>query len=557
MKASAFLGPLLAVAASELVLVVFLNLPAFFFHVSYFCLLLLLSVSYTMAREKRLVPLAPLLAVFVLVWFIPALHGASLNSDAFTYEYSIETILSTGRIPFGGGGPEIVQTFSLYPGLQAVGVSLFLVAAIPVFSFLSFGGSLLIAMSAFLMFIFYRRFLGSTDFGVMSLIVAGLSPGILAFAGFISHQELALVFLWLLMIASYGISNSQRGFTAVFLLASIAIVLTHHLTAFFVVILGLTYCVSWIAIRLSNSNDRLFSVSRTVLFTLIFIIWNFFLSVSQIGGWARILTSISIETSVRYTEGLLEPLGIKPTWIIFLEIVGLLTYLLVVLGGMLKTFRDPKFSELRPFALGVAAAVAPMLILGGFASGVQVRGVLFGYLFLPAFFVYGIESLLSKLRLVSRMRKRFLVILLVGLTLTPAIYYGMNPSFYDNSTPLTGDDYRLGYSQMLKAVLFVYDVGDSMRLFSVSLASDVAPPGETSISPLWMVIPSSYSSFPALIQSQCSRPFPTPILLRNSIVTVSDRGVRISSSEFQLALSKSDIVYSSGDPIVLYVIPCY
>ena len=141
------------------------------------------------------------------------------------------------------------------------------------------------------------------------------------------------------------------------------------------------------------------------------------------------------------------------------------------------------------------------------------------------------------------------LLLVLFLTLSATVYYGLNASFYDRSSPIVFNDQRIGYPQMYAANSFVLTLhapnGNTIPAVELSYQMGLGI-SSFNVQPL-SVFASSHGNFTSLLRYECNHAF----ILRQDIVAVPDPGYAVSQNDFNNAL-RSDVVFSDGQPFVAW-----
>jgi hypothetical protein len=143
--------------------------------------------------------------------------------------------------------------------------------------------------------------------------------------------------------------------------------------------------------------------------------------------------------------------------------------------------------------------------------------------------------------------------LIIAVVLSPAVYYGLPPYLYDRTSPLSGVDTRLGFAAEYGAYVFVSHYSSSAEVLAVDIAARMGedPGTGTTIYPIRWFVPRDYDSVGDLVRGHC-----LTMIIRQSITRVPDGDYTVSTADYEYLLTASNIVYSSGDPLVLYVTYC-
>lgn len=159
-------------------------------------------------------------------------------SDELVHSYNGTRILETGRL-FNANS--ILQVTALYPGLETVTAALASLSGLSIFGsgLVVVGIARLITMLA--LFLFYEEVSGSSRLAGIAALLYATNANFLFWSAQFSYESLALpLALLVLYVAARRAATPtgvhHRGLTLVALLGIMAVVITHHLTAYFLVV---------------------------------------------------------------------------------------------------------------------------------------------------------------------------------------------------------------------------------------------------------------------------------------------------------------------------------
>lgn len=507
------------------------GLPVGFFHFAYFALIMFLAIIYLLSDDRSEVSIAVLLLVLIVIWQLYNLSGGSplkFSSDESTEWQLVQSIIANGYVPFNSPARK-VAVYSAFPGFEIVSASVELVAGIRSDVFMLYAGSIFSSITVLFMFVFFKRLFGQTGFGIKSLIIATFSSSMLTYGALAIHQTLDLLFLWLILFAL--ILPSKLGITRsiCFIVGSTALVVTHDLTPFLSLVLGLTYVVLQFLLKNRLTLQRqIIRAKDLLLIASILISWSAFVSVVPSEIAAGAFADLSLLTRLGYAQTALTVTGTKPDWVIYLTILGFITYGLCCVAGIVSALRSGKTEQRDMILLALSGgAVWLLLFTNPFgrplaSTGLQARGLLYLYFFGSPMFVLGVSLITNrKSARLSRsdIRLRLLSVLIVTLSLSPAIYYGFSTYTYDHESPITYNDPRLSQSAMYAANGFAIQFSTTDEIPVVWLSYGMTQ-GTTNIQLRRMdtLIPYPYHDFGQLIESRCD----DSVLLRHSITKIPD-----------------------------------
>jgi hypothetical protein len=517
-----------------------------------------------------------LLVALVALWVLDNASYAQIvlySSDNYTEWRIVQHLLMDGHLPQLNDTTKLAY-YSTYPGLELLTTSLNLIAGVTAHDFLNYGGALLSSITVLLALTFYRRLLPQRSLATTAIVVAMFSIEWIDLGGLAIHENLALVFLCLALVGLSVWRKSPRQAVFIFCMGGLAMVVSHILTGFlFLVLIGVYTVCTWILkLRLDHngqmiqSRDLLLTLSASLLllYAIIYLAWNGLISTEIVGlGYDRVLLVFSAPWS-NYATQELTPGGIRPLYMTVLAYLGLLSYGLVTLAGLFVSIRSrsSKLAALIPIALSGGAIYLFLWFVpvgGAPIMGIQGRGYLYAYLFGAPLFVVGLRFVTTRKPLVNSrvFHARVLPLLMIAIVLSPSVYYGLPWFTYDQTSPLTARDIRLGYAEALGAYVFASSYSSTPRVVAVDIAANVErgrdPDPITGVVIFFIsdFVPEHYGSVVDLVRGHC-----VTMIIRESITRVPDYGYTVSRADYEYLLAASNVVYSSGDPSVLYTTYC-
>jgi hypothetical protein len=194
-------------------------------------------------------------------------------ADEFVHFYNSEAVLQTGRL-FNPN--PILPVTPLYPGLSGVAAALAALTGWPLFEagLVVIGAARLVIMLA--LYLLYEQVSGSARLAGLATMVFTANSNFVFFSASFSYESLALPLVILALFAvarrEYTAQFSQRmSLTVVAVLGIGGVVITHHLSAYFLVavlgvwelgVLSFPYLASaWGDIRLRRPDPRMLNFS--------------------------------------------------------------------------------------------------------------------------------------------------------------------------------------------------------------------------------------------------------------------------------------------------------
>lgn len=184
---------------------------------------------------------------FYLVKIFHSPYGFTF-SDELVHSYNVTRILETGKL-FSSN--PILSVTPFYPGLETVTAALTSLSGLSIYGsgLIVVGIARLIAMLA--LFLFFEEISGSLRLAGIAALLYVTNPNFLFWSAQFSYESLSLPLgIWVIYVAARRAvtpkGSKHRGLTLIALLGITAVVITHHLTSYFLVV----FFVAWTLIRL-------------------------------------------------------------------------------------------------------------------------------------------------------------------------------------------------------------------------------------------------------------------------------------------------------------------
>ncbi len=189
------------------------------------------------ARQERIGLIILLGLGFYLVKILHSPYGFTF-SDELVHSYNGTRILNTGKL-FNAN--PILQVTPFYPGLETVTAALSSLSGLSIFDagLVVVGIARLIAMLA--LFLFFEKVSGSLRLAGIAALFYTTNANFLFWSAQFSYESLALPLAMLVLYvaaqrAATPAGVQHRGLTLIALLGISAVVITHHLTSYFLVV---------------------------------------------------------------------------------------------------------------------------------------------------------------------------------------------------------------------------------------------------------------------------------------------------------------------------------
>jgi hypothetical protein len=529
------------------------------FHVLYISLIVLLAIMCTSTNMRSGVVIATLSVVLVVIWVFsnasyrqPVLYNSDLNTELTIVQH----LLVDNHLPRLADNSKVAY-YASYPGIELMATALELVSGIGAIDFLGYGAAILSGTTILLVLAFYRRLLPQSSLATKATVVAAFSCSMISYGALAVHETYALVFVWLLFAVLSLAGDSGRSSYIVFCLASVAIIISHILTGFLFLILTATYVLCmWIPKLRKRQGAQIFQGRHLFLYVTIFLLWDVYISAVSVTTGRDVMLSVLSYSWRQYVASAAVPTGTKPAWVVTLTILGFLLYGLVTLVGLFATIRSARSRLANLISIALSGGTGFLILfclpigLRATGAGLQARGFLYAYLFGAPLFIVGLSFVSTRKLFVFRSRpfRRILSLFILAVVLSPAVYYALPSFLYDRTSPLQWNDIRLGYAAEYTTYVFASRFSSPSQVLAVEIAADM----RTDLINLSNVAPRYNGGFQGLVLSHdyCT------MMMRQSITRVQDSDYVVSTVEYQYLLETSNIVYSSGDPFVLYATYC-
>lgn len=193
--------------------------------------------SVDAARRERIGLIILLGLAFYLVKVLNSPYGFTF-SDEFVHSYNVATILDTGRL-FNAN--PILRVTPFYPGLETVTAALASLSGLSIFGtgLIVVSIARLIAMLA--LFLFFEKVSGSSRLAGIAALFYTTNANFLFWSAQFSYESLALpLAMWVLFVAARRATTpsgvQHRGLSVIAMLGISAVVITHHLTSYFLIV---------------------------------------------------------------------------------------------------------------------------------------------------------------------------------------------------------------------------------------------------------------------------------------------------------------------------------
>lgn len=188
---------------------------------------------------------------FYLVKILHSPYGFTF-SDELIHSYNVTRILETGKL-FSLN--PILSVTPFYPGLETVTAALASLSGQSIFGagLIVVGIARLIAMLA--LFLFFEEISGSLRLAGIAALLYVTNPNFLFWSAQFSYESLSLPLgIWVIYVAARRAVTpngvQHRGLTLIALLGITAVVITHHLTSYFLVVFFVTWTLISLILRL-------------------------------------------------------------------------------------------------------------------------------------------------------------------------------------------------------------------------------------------------------------------------------------------------------------------
>jgi len=520
-------------------------------------LVALLAVSILLVRWKLgynsqvfLVLLSNGALMFITPLRLP--EGIITNGPDMIYELQIiQNIITTGAITLTS--PTVYAlNYVFTPAMETLLAMASMVLGTPAEPVIKYAGPLFGVLTVVFLIGFYKAYLPSRE-ALIAAFVAGNCSWFLQSSTI--HETLALVFL---SVAIYSLTKPGamwRVLTVVFVFGTVA---THEFTAivssfFFVLaafgIIVLSHTFGLKRGSIENAMMKMPGLMITVTFAwLAFIALPFFATaVGLVDFIARTLLAGSTPLAFPLTPSS----AIPTSWTRVAGDVGVVLFAFSCCAGSIAVLwlDSGRYKQALPYAVG-SAIVFFLGLVSYFrfhqATDLLSRGFLYVYFFSAPIAVFAILKVAGRVsRRVSL--QQLLCVALICIMVVSGVYYNYPRYTYDNTAQGNIEDVRFPLFQWRSAGYFTLNHTGLHTLWGDKIAFDyVGGYGQkdvTQIDPTLNI---------TLVQWMATYPSSGDVVvLRKSMVTVPFWNYEVSTSEFHQILATHDVIYSSGEVIML------
>lgn len=487
-------------------------------------------------------------------WYIKQLVDVVLNSHSYQFAYG------TGEAFF----------YSFYPNFQMIIGIISLVTGADTVTIMKFLPSGLSIPFVILLFGFLRKFLNDDK----AVLATQLAASCFWFINFATEPVQATFGTFFALMLLLSITRDGRPWGLIFGASLVGLALSHFLSGIYVlVVLVAAKAFIFLEKALWNRTTTLpLSFSRIALVAVAVVSWLAFEAVLVAQSVVVLFSSLYIE-NVRFALSA-GPTTTTPIATRVIGDAGIVLYG-ILLGSVfiyLVTRRSTNsITNLLPLVFGGGVVfVVHLAIFGiGLSSIIDIlpRGFLYVYLLGSPLVITGLNVVLrsrsgssqeeasavcqdeTALETPKKHRLRIaLAYFMIVLMLLPSMYFYYPTFRYDNSAPLNSEDVRLPLENWkyagawsLSHVNDVFLYGDKLAFNFVGGIGqkevEVFPPNSSLVG--WMRV-TNLEGF--------------TIILRVSSLSAPDPHFEITAEQLQMALSSNNLVYNSGESVVIVVL---
>lgn len=476
----------------------------------------------------------------------------------------IENILSFGHIDTSGltGTAKI---YVYYPALELLLANLNLISGIEPTLLLKFFGSFLGLLTIVFIERFYFRLFKSARISVPAAFFTGLCPLMISFGSYTIHQPLALLFFSIFLWTITRITGCSVKWFSISLLSVFIIVISHHLSTYILILFLILVIAFTLIYKLIFRIEINKLLNRYQLFVFTFLLIVVVTAVIlytpppieyYLQRYHKELSQ-NIFLIESYTTEPVVPKGIKPEWMVYLDVIGFAVFSLFLIEFSKCILRKNKeFLTIILFATSGISIFAFFMVMEVFnvvIGSIGGRSIIYFYFFTTPLFIVFIRNLSSSKwlkhffktwKVIGQKSLRISIIILLFLPTVTAIYHGEHPMMYDSTASYSARDVRLPQRQWQSAAEFSKDKDELNWSWGVSIAwSYVGGLGNKEIIPL--AIETNLSEFADSHPNKY-------VFLRKSMTEIPDYGnSNPDETEFSYVLGKSDLIYSTGEVILI------
>jgi hypothetical protein len=498
--------------------------------------------------------------------------------DSWYLKQIVDQIISSGLISMNYGTGEALA-YSFYPVTQLLYSMCLIVIGIEQVTFMKFVGSFLSIPFVVIIFYLFRRFAPQDE----SLLATQITASCFWFIYFGSLPVQSTFGTFFAAVLLLGLTGRTNPWKSIFVVGCVALALSHFLTAFYVIVM-LVAAKSFMLVEehvWKRASLLPLTLSSLSLFVGVAVGWLLFAALvfsRQLVEIAAIVYGEIIQPNVQFAL-YQESSTLNPPATRVLGDIGIVTYgLLLVVGFLYIGLRQNRLpiAGLIPYAFGSGAVFGVNTLIFSlgipFARDVLARGFMFTFLIGSPLVVFVLNSkfsgsattphdpnvsqpVRSKMPLDDRTTqgqihgkrrlRAFWIYLAIFLILLSSMYYYYPAYRYDNSAPLSVEDYRLPLEQWRVVAGWASSHIGAMAIHGDDLAFDF----------IGAIAHKQVQRFPAQtdllewINSDYLKG--AIIVVRVSVVQAHYPSQTITNEQLESFLSSNNVVYNGGDPVII------
>jgi hypothetical protein len=404
-------------------------------------LLVILPVSYRLVGEgaSRQERIGLIVFIGLGLYLVKVMHSPYMltYSDELLHFHNADSILQSGKL-FGENS--ILPVSARYPGLEIVTTALATLSGLSIYTvgLVVIGVARLVIVLA--LFLFFEQVSHSGRVAGLAVLIYAANPNFLYWSAQFSYESLSLPLGALLLFAlarreRIKDNHLQHGLTVLILALTAAIVVTHHVTSYVLIVFLLAISVFNSIWHRFQKREHTNTWTLALIALALTLSWLVFVANPTIRYLSQIF-KLAFTSVIQLLAGeavgrllFTSPTGVEaPLWERLVGIGSVLLTLLGILLGLLALWRRKRFDPLVVVLAGAALLYFGILGLRFTGAGWEIANRASEFLFIGIAFVVGFGFVVLRL---NRPRNHFIPFVFMGyaaILFTGGVIAGWIPS---------------------------------------------------------------------------------------------------------------------------------
>jgi hypothetical protein len=343
----------------------------FFIVSSAIACIILLQILHDRTPRKCMMILLQICALSLsLAWSLTLKYSLYFGyTDTTSHMYFISTILNTGHVD---GLTLTYMNFPLYHIFISEGVMITGLGIGPAL-FLTMALAWLIGIVS--VYLISSKFSNSTTIGLVIALLFAVSPQIIFYSSYTITRSLGFIFFTVILYLIFNRNENNRLlFTILAIFMSFVLILTHHITIFYVIpLLFIVYLVRRFIVR-DKGQDAGVSGTYLLLFTTTFVGYLFFVSYATTNSWITFYINPLMQDS-----GEINVASSGADYFIIIRSMYYIIFLFFALIGSWYILQRGRKNHLKECTIALSALIFTPLFIPGILDIVPGSGVLLTY----------------------------------------------------------------------------------------------------------------------------------------------------------------------------------